>query len=72
MWQVYQSWLLNNTSKCEFLVLTDCIACLLIMNIFAAKISFSRLIVVCQVSFVYAKVTNHVNWHREKLLSDRE
>ena len=25
-----------------------------------------------QVSFVYVIVTNHVNWHREKLLSDRE
>ena len=27
---------------------------------------------VCQVSFVYAIVTNHVNWHREHLRSDRE
>ena len=27
---------------------------------------------VCQVSFVYVIVTNHVNWHRENLRLDRE
>ena len=27
---------------------------------------------VCQVSFVYVIVTNHVNWHRENLQSDEE
>ena len=27
---------------------------------------------ICQVSFVYVIVTNHVNWHRENLRSDRE
>ena len=27
---------------------------------------------VCQVSFVHVIVTNHVNWHRENLWSDRE
>ena len=26
----------------------------------------------CQVSFVYVKVTNHINWHRANLQSDRE
>ena len=38
---------------------------------FAAKISNS-LFRSCQVSFVYVIVTNHVNWHRENLHSDRE
>ena len=27
---------------------------------------------ICQVSFVYVLVTNHVNWHREHFLYDRE
>ena len=33
---------------------------------------FSEAGKVCQVSFVYVIVTNHVSWHRENLRSDRE
>ena len=40
--------------------------------IFATRIFFSEAGKVCQVSFVYIIVTNHVNWHRENLCSDRE
>ena len=44
--------------------------------IFAMKISQFFLeagyIKVCQVSFVYVIVTNHVNWLRKNLRSDRE
>ena len=43
------------------------------ISIFAAKhfLIFFKL-KVCQVSFVCVIVTNHVNWHRENLQSDRE
>ena len=41
--------------------------------IFAAKFpNFVRVGNVCQASFVYVIVTNHVNWHRENLRSNRE
>ena len=43
------------------------------ISIFAAKMSPKFLkLEVCQVSFVYVIVTNHVNWHMENWLSDRE
>ena len=35
-------------------------------------IFFKKAVYICQVSFVYVIVTNHVNWHRENLRSDRE
>ena len=39
----------------------------------AVKISnFCFQSLVCQVNFVYVIVTNHVNWHRENVLLDRE
>ena len=38
------------------------------ISIFGAKIAGK----VCQVCLVYVIVTNHVNWHRENLRSDRE
>ena len=43
------------------------------IEIFAVKISifFVEAGYVCQFSFVYVIVKNHVNWHRENLWSDR-
>ena len=44
------------------------------ISIFAVKISPKKFEagLVIQVSFVYVIVTNHVNWDRNNLLSDRE
>ena len=44
------------------------------ISIFAAKIPPKNVEAgyVYQVSLVYVIVTNHVNWHREYLQSDRE
>ena len=38
----------------------------------AAKFPFFSLECVCQVSFTYETSSNHWNWHREDLRSDRE
>ena len=43
------------------------------ISMFAAEIpNFFEAGYVYQVSLVYVIVTNHVNWHRENLQSDRE
>ena len=42
----------------------------ILILIFPAKIS--KHFQVCQISFVSAIITNHVNWHRENLRLDRE
>ena len=44
------------------------------ISIFAAKIS-QKIVKqdhACQVSFVYVKVTNYINWHKQNLRLDRK